>query len=206
MDTTSPLVIPNHHHDHPGFAGFGGLLCALTFLASPADRVRAALELTGAGPDDTVLDIGCGPGAFPRAAARRTGATVLAVDPAPVMLRVARALRRHPRVRYLQGTAEALPVDDGAATVAWSIATVHHWKDVDRGLAEARRALRPGGRFLALERHSPPGATGVASHGWTPAQAEAFADRLRAAGFTDVAVAERAGRRTALLSVLATRP
>lgn len=55
------------------------------------------------------------------------------------MLRVARALTRASRsdtatVRYQDGTAEALPLPDGSATVAWSLATVHHWHDLDAGL------------------------------------------------------------------------
>ena len=88
----------------------------------------------------------------------------------------------------------------------WSLATVHHWHDLERGLAEARRVLRPGGRFLALERRIEPGATGHASHGWAPAQADAFARRCTAAGFGAVAVAAHvAGRRT-LLSVVAAVP
>ena len=50
--------------------------------------------------------------------------------------------------------------------------------------------LRPGGRFLAGERQSEPGAQGLHSHGWTPEQAEAFADACRAHGFFDVRVEE----------------
>jgi ubiquinone/menaquinone biosynthesis C-methylase UbiE len=48
---------------------------------------------------------------------------------------------------------------------------VHHWHDLDAGLAEVRRVLRPSGRFLAIERQVEPGATGLASHGWTAEQA-----------------------------------
>jgi SAM-dependent methyltransferase len=52
-------------------------------------------------------------------------------------------------VRYLPGSAEALPLADDSADVVWSLATVHHWRDLDRGLAETRRVLRRPGR-LAL--------------------------------------------------------
>ena len=65
--------------------------------------------------------------------------------------------------------------------------------------------LAPGGRFLAAERRTTPGATGLASHGWTDAQADAFAALCREAGFTDVSVATHAGRR-ALVTVRARRP
>ena len=71
-------------------------------------------------------------------------------------------------------------------------------------MAEVHRVLRPDGRFLALERRTTPGATGIASHGWTPEQAQAFADHLSSHGFTDVTIDEHAAHPT-MLGVLATR-
>ncbi len=70
--------------------------------------------------------------------------------------------------------------------MVWSVATVHHWADVAAGLAEVRRVLAPGGRFFAVERRVRPGATGLASHGWTDQQAASFAACCRAAGLDDV--------------------
>ena len=82
----------------------------------------------------------------------------------------------------------------------WSIATVHHWRDLDAGLAEARRVLAPGGRLLAIERRTRAGARGLASHGWTDEQAALFAGACRAAGFSDPRVTiDRRGRRTMLV-------
>lgn len=198
---------PNHHAHVPGFAGLGGLVAALTFSVGRNDDADLAIALTGVGPGDVVVDIGCGPGVAVRRAATQGAAPAVGVDPAAVMLRVAR-LRRRPAVRYLDGTAEALPLADDSATVAWSLATVHHWNDVDRSLAEVRRVLRPAGRFLAMERQVTPGASGHASHGWTPEQAELFGDLCRSAGFSGVEVERhhlRGGRRP-VLSVLARVP
>jgi SAM-dependent methyltransferase len=194
---------PNHHAHHPGFAGLGGALAALCFTVGRGGDAELAVELTGAGPGDDVVDIGCGPGVAVRRAAARGASSVVGVDPATVMLRVARVLTLG-TPRYLVGTAEDLPLPDGSATVAWSLATVHHWQDIDAGLREARRVLRPSGRLLAVERLVAPGATGLASHGWTEPQAEQFAERCRAAGLTDVEVGRhRSGRRRQVLSVLA---
>ena len=150
-----------------------------------------------------LVDVGCGPGAAARHAAS-LGARVIGIDPAAVMLRAARLLTRAPSVRYLEGAAERLPIEDGEATVVWSLASVHHWPDVDAGVREARRALCPGGRFLAIERRVRPGATGLASHGWTPHQADALGEVCRAAGFDAVGVEEHRTRRGAALCVLAT--
>lgn len=211
MDTTIPTTSvelpPNHHAAHPGFAGLSGAVAALGFTIGRNADAELAARLTAVGPDDTVVDIGCGPGTAVRHAAARGAASVVGIDPATVMLRTARILTRANRrksvgVRYLQGAAEALPLPDGCATVVWSLATVHHWRDLDAGVAEVQRVLRSRARFLVLERHIEPGATGHASHGWTEDQAYLFAQRCCAAGFGVVVDHHRTGRKR-VLSVLA---
>lgn len=197
--------VPNHHAHHRRFAGVTGALAALSMAVGRSADADLAIRLVDLHPGDHVVDVGCGPGAAARRAVR-AGARVTAVDPATVMLSVARRLTRGGAVTYLEGTAEALPLDDSGADALWAIATVHHWPDVEAGVSEAHRVLRPGGRFLAAERRTRPGATGLASHGWTDRQAEAFAALCRTAGFTDVRrEPHRAGRRS-LVAVLATRP
>jgi ubiquinone/menaquinone biosynthesis C-methylase UbiE len=109
-------------------------------------------------------------------------------------------------VCYVEGGAEALPLPGSSVSVAWSIASVHHWADLDAGLRETRRILKPGGRLVAIERLTRPGATGLASHGWTPEQASAFADRCLAHRFTDAGVNQHRGGRREQVSVTATAP
>jgi ubiquinone/menaquinone biosynthesis C-methylase UbiE len=203
--TSGPTSIPNHHAHYPGFAGPAGLLAAASMVLSGKGNARLAERLSEVAASDTVADIGCGPGTAARRAAR-LGASVVGVDPAPVMLRLARLLTRRSAasVRYSKGTAETLPLPDSSVSVAWSIASVHHWADLDAGLREARRVLEPGGRLVAIERLSRPGATGLASHGWTTEQASAFADRCRAHGFTDARVNRHGSGRRAKVSVSAT--
>lgn len=212
MSTSTPTgnaaLPPNHHADYPGFAGLGGIVAAVAFTIRRGGDAELAIALTDVGPDDHVVDIGCGPGVAVRRAAVRGASSVTGVDPAAVMLRVARTLtrasrRNAPAVRYLEGAAEALPLADGSATVAWSLATVHHWQDLDTGLGEARRVLGPSGRFLAVERRVEPGASGHASHGWTEEQARLFAERCRGAGFPHVEVGHHQRGRRRVVSVLA---
>jgi ubiquinone/menaquinone biosynthesis C-methylase UbiE len=186
----------NHHADHPGFAGIGGLLCGLVFLLMGRANARLAADLARVTDADRVVDVGCGPGTAARTAARR-GADVTGVDPSAGMLRIARAVTHRTDITWSEGSAESLPVPDGAATVVWALATVHHWRDANAGVAEAHRVLRPGGRLLAVERQTTNDATGLASHGWTHEQAQSFAAACRASGFVDVGVrGERAGRRS----------
>jgi len=198
-------VLPvNHHADHPGFSGITGAVFGLIFLVIGRSKARLAVDLTEVSENDRVVDIGCGPGSAVREAARR-GARATGVDPSSVLLRLARAVTRDATVEWAEGTAENVPLPDGSATVLWSLATVHHWKDVGLGLKEAHRILAPNGRLLAVERRSQPGATGLASHGWTQQQAESFAAQCRAAGFGDVAIDQHGGGRRAVWAVSATR-
>jgi SAM-dependent methyltransferase len=87
----------------------------------------------------------------------------------------------------------------------WSISAVHHWDDVAGGLDEVRRVLRPGGRLLAMERRIRAGSSGLASHGWSPPQAESFAAACRAAGLDDVTVSAHDVGESVFLAVLASR-
>ena len=205
--STTPFhAVPNHHAHYPGFAGLAGIVAAATMSIGRQGDARLVARLSGLVPGDTVVDVGCGPGAAARRAAR-TGASVTGVDPAQVMLRVARLLTRSSRrVRYLRGAAEDLPLPDDAASVLWTIASVHHWTDVDAGLREVRRVLKPGGRFVALERRSRPDAHGLAGHGWTDQRAAAFAERCVNLGFIQVQVDRHETGRRKTVSVTATAP
>jgi len=196
----------NHHADHPGFAGVTGFLTGLTMSVMGGTVARLAADLAAVSGADRVVDVGCGPGTAVRTAARR-GARVTGIDPAPVMLRLARTLTRDRwAIIWAEGSAEDLRQPDRSATVLWSLSTIHHWADVTAGLDEARRVLVPGGRLLAIERRVRPGATGLASHGWTDRQAESFAAACSAAGFDDVSVETKTPGRRTVLVVRAVRP
>ena len=197
---------PNHHRGHPGFAGVTGVLAGLGMLIRGRCYARLAVDLASVSDADRVVDIGCGPGNAVRVAARR-GASVVGVDPAPVMLRLAGAVTGdHANITWSQGSAEELPLTTGWATVAWSLKTVHHWNDVTVGLAELRRVLASPGRLLVMEREVRPGAKGLASHGWTEQQAESFAAHCQTAGFEGVRIAQHPAGRGAVWVVRGHKP
>src|SRR5258706_4371563 len=105
--TTGQLPVPNHHARYPGFAGPAGFLAAASMVLGGEGSARLAERLSELAAGDAVADIGCGPGTAARRAAR-LGASVMGVDPAPVMLRLARLLTRRSAhaVRYAQGSAD----------------------------------------------------------------------------------------------------
>lgn len=196
---------PNHHGDYKQFNALFGYVASLTMVLGrqhDADVVAAMADL---GPGVHVLDIGCGPGNAVRTAAR-TGARATGVDPSGPMLHMAKVLTRlRPptgAVEWIEAGAEDMPLDDDAIDVCWSLKAVHHWPQLEEGMAEVARVLKPGGIFIAFEKRSEPGATGVASHGWTRQQADLFAQMLREDhAFTDVDVREQKSNGAPVLTV-----
>ena len=194
-----PDLPPNHHAHYRQFSGAFGYLAGLTMIVGRGRDARLVTDIAKLEAADHVLDIGCGPGTAARLAARN-GTRVTGVDPAESMLRLARLLTRVRRpageIDWLCSGAEDLAVPDGSVTVCWSLASVHHWPDLERGLSEVRRVLSPGGTLIALEKRTQPGATGNASHGWTPDQATAFAAMLTDHGLRSAEVSNHdLGRR-----------
>jgi SAM-dependent methyltransferase len=89
-----------------------------------------------------VLDLAAGSGKLTRQLLP-AGAELLAVEPSTAMRE--RLAATAPGVRVLEGTAEAIPLPDGALD-AVTVGQAFHWFDGSRALAELHRVLRPGGR------------------------------------------------------------
>jgi demethylmenaquinone methyltransferase / 2-methoxy-6-polyprenyl-1,4-benzoquinol methylase len=114
-------------------------------------RERAA-DLARVGPGSTALDVATGTGDLAIELARR-GAEVTGSDFAPAMLEIARA--KAPGLTFEEGDALELAHPDGsfdAATVGFG---ARNFADLDRGLAEMARVVKPGGRVVVLEITTP---------------------------------------------------
>ena len=98
-----------------------------------------------------VLDLGAGTGLFSAAIAQWFDAAVVAVEPSQGMRRQAQAKRAHPRVAFVGGRGEQLPLRDGCCDSAWLSTVVHHLSDLAACAAELRRVLRPGGWVLVRQ-------------------------------------------------------
>ena len=177
---------------------------------------------------DRVLDAACGTGDLALADLKAGAAKVTGLDFSEAMLARARK-KTGPRknvLEWVQGDMLALPFADGtfdAATVGFGVRNV---ADLELGLRELRRVLRPGGRLAILEITQPRGALrpffslwfdrvvpvlgrvlpGGAAYSYLPASVKRFPDAeslarlLRECGFGDVRFRLLAGSIVALHS------
>jgi ubiquinone/menaquinone biosynthesis C-methylase UbiE len=104
-----------------------------------------------------VLDVGCGTGyLLRRLAARAPSALELTgIDAAPEMIEVAEAAATDGRLRFATGTAERLPMHEGAFDLVVSTTSFDHWADQQAGLAQCARVMAPGGRLVLVDQFSP---------------------------------------------------
>ena len=129
------------------------------FLTLGRDRAfrEKTLDLATLAEGESVLDIGCGTGTLALAARRRVGpkARVAGIDPSPEMIARARkkARRAGVEVAFDTAVAEQLPFEAGSFDIVMGTLMLHHLPEDarQRCIAEVRRVLKPGGRFLALD-------------------------------------------------------
>jgi demethylmenaquinone methyltransferase/2-methoxy-6-polyprenyl-1,4-benzoquinol methylase len=116
-------------------------------------------------PGDTIIDCAGGTGdmarrfaRMARAARQRRGgapAQVVVVDYNQRMIEAGRARGDYEDILWSVGDAQALPLPDAAANGYCISFGLRNVTDIPSALREARRVLRPGGRFLCLEFSRP---------------------------------------------------
>ncbi len=93
-----------------------------------AQQIRDAL-----GDVSSVVNVGAGAGSY-----EPTDCSVVAVEPSPTML----GQRGPTAAPAVEAVAEGLPFGDCTFDGAMAVLTVHHWRDIARGLTEIRRVTR----------------------------------------------------------------
>jgi ubiquinone/menaquinone biosynthesis C-methylase UbiE len=135
-------------------------------------------------PNDSVLEVGFGPGVIiQRLSELASAGRVAGIDPSQEMVMQARARNataiQNGLVDLRRGSVDSLPFDDNSFDKALAINSMHVWPDPSAGLREMGRVMKSGAR-VAL--------------GFTPYSGqpnEGLIETLIAAGFTNANVVER---------------
>ena len=123
-----------------------------SFQSLTAVTVEPMLDAVKARVGTELVDVGTGPG-FVAAAAVARGAFVTGIDVADTMVELAG--QRVPSARFRVGSAEDLPLPDAAFDAVVGNFVLLHLGHPDRGVREARRVLRGGGRCAFTVWDSP---------------------------------------------------
>ena len=188
---------------------YDGLMVPLIFQAYAADMARRVAELS----PGSVLETAAGSGVVARALAPRLGAAARYVVTdlnQPMLDHAAARQGADGRIEWRQADALALPFGDASFDVVCCQFGAMFFPDRVAGYAEARRVLKPGGRFIfsvwdrieenafadevtravaAVFPHDPPRFLARTPHGCH--DVAAIREDLRRAGFGDVAIETR---------------
>ena len=116
-----------------------------TDIEGPDAREEAFRTIAELAPED-VLEVGPGPGELSERISRELGARVVAVDSSERMVELARGRGVDAR----RGDVQELPFEDESFDCVVAAWMLYHVADVDAGLREIARVLRPGGHLVAV--------------------------------------------------------
>lgn len=149
-----PLFIAEQARHAKGLVG--RLIAFIMARETWAENLKAIGALDVA-PTDHVLDIGCGPGrALSELARRASKGRAAGVDPSELMVNT--TVQRngaHVRARLVdvaQAGVDHLPFADATFDKVLCVHVVYFWSDLDAGLHEVARVMKPGGRLALVFR------------------------------------------------------
>lgn len=110
-----------------------------------ADFGAGLVDLLAPGAGERIIDLGCGIGQLTADIAAR-GAEVIGIDADPEMIALAR--QKYPDLKFVCASGEDFSLPEQADGV-FSNAALHWMKQPEPVIASVKRALKPGGRFVA---------------------------------------------------------
>jgi SAM-dependent methyltransferase len=159
---------------------------------------KAILQVLQLRPEDRLLEVGCGGGAFLQDALK-SGCRAAAVDHSADMVRLAREVNHDAilanRLEIREASADLLPFPDATFTCAVSTGVLGFLSRPLEALREIRRVLAPGGRMVLF--------TGSKELRGTPAAPEPMASRL---SFYEDSELEALARQAGFSKVIVDRP
>jgi ubiquinone/menaquinone biosynthesis C-methylase UbiE len=141
LKLNDPEVVKNEYANESRFERRRAAFAA----ASGPSALDTLFDAVAEAAPGRYLEVGCGPGDFAARVQHELDADVVALDISPRMVEITRARGVDARL----GDVQALPFEDGSFDCAVAAWMLYHVPDLDLGLAELARVLRPGGRLVA---------------------------------------------------------
>lgn len=120
---------------------------------------RKAVKLVKNYPHNQIIDIATGTGDFAIELAKLKGSKIVGIDIAEKMLEIGREKIKQKElssnIEMLEADSENLPFRDNFFDLATSAFGVRNFENLNKGLSEILRVLKPGGRILILEASEP---------------------------------------------------
>ena len=142
MKLDNPLVVQWEYASEERLAKRNATYRELLEGVNPEEAVAAAVRESA---PERFLDVGCGMGELAERVQREFGAEVVAVDISPRMVELTRARGVDAR----EADVQALPFEDGSFDCVAANWVLYHVPDLDLGVRELARVLKPGGRLVA---------------------------------------------------------
>lgn len=145
--------------DHAAF--IYDLVEPLLMLGRQTQYIQKIISLLDLKPDQKILDLGCGTGVLTRMIGdlldAQSGGISIGIDAAANMITAAKKKRENKTCRFELVAAEALPYEDSYFDSVVSSLFFHHlpFDLKEKSLAEANRVLKPKGRMVVADMHSP---------------------------------------------------
>jgi demethylmenaquinone methyltransferase/2-methoxy-6-polyprenyl-1,4-benzoquinol methylase len=119
-----------------------------TYTIGATKRIQIMSEYIDIRPSDILLDIGGNTGKITEAYSDSCKEVVV-LEPKHSIVQYGRSNR--PRIKFVEGEAENIPLPDEHFDKVIASASFHHFSDQDKALGEMKRVLKPGGKIIILE-------------------------------------------------------